>query len=324
MPNVSVGTFNLNNLFSRYNFKAEITDVAEDNPQADMEVLYTFSDQSKHWEREFRGRLIEGKSDKETARIAKRIKAMNVDILAVQEVEDILTLKEFVRDYLDGMYPHVALIEGNDPRFIDLGILSKLPIGALTSWQQVPDPADPAKPIFGRDLLEVEILNRSRKQRLFTLFNNHLKSHFVPYDVDQEEGARLANERRQRQATVTAQIIKKRMRPNSRFIVVGDMNDPADSKWLAPLIKSGDLKLKNALTAPQETRPAKADDPGPSTTAWTHRFKPSGKPAEYHLYDQIWLSPALAGKQVEAWIERRTTHGGDGSDHDPSWVVLKL
>jgi len=167
-------------------------------------------------------------------------------------------------------------------------------------------------------------LSRSRKRRLFTLFNNHLKSHFVPYDVDQEEGARLANERRQRQATVTAQIIKKQMRPNSRYIVVGDMDDPVDSEWLAPLIKSDDLKLKNALTAPQETRPAKADDPGPSSTAWTHRYKPSGKPAEYQLYDQIWLSPALAGKQVEAWIERRTTLGGDGSDHDPSWVVLKL
>jgi hypothetical protein len=31
------------------------------------------------------------------------------------------------------MYPHVVLVEGNDPRLIDVGLLSKLPLGA--SWQ---------------------------------------------------------------------------------------------------------------------------------------------------------------------------------------------
>jgi exonuclease III len=39
--------------------------------------------------------------------------------------------------------------------------------------------------------------------------------------------------------------------------------------------------------------------------------------------DQVWLSEPLAAKQTAAFIERRT-NGGDGSDHDPSWVVLEL
>ena len=38
MPNVSVGTFNLNNLFSRYNFKAEIEEIAQDDPQVEFEI----------------------------------------------------------------------------------------------------------------------------------------------------------------------------------------------------------------------------------------------------------------------------------------------
>jgi hypothetical protein len=44
----------------------------------------------------------------------------------------------------------------------------------------------------------------------------------------------------------------------------------------------------------------------------------------YTLMDQLWLSPALAAKQTAAFIDRRTKVGGDGSDHDPAWVVLDL
>jgi hypothetical protein len=40
--------------------------------------------------------------------------------------------------------------------------------------------------------------------------------------------------------------------------------------------------------------------------------------------DQVWLSPALAPKQTGAVIERRSKMSGDGSDHDPAWVVLDL
>jgi hypothetical protein len=40
--------------------------------------------------------------------------------------------------------------------------------------------------------------------------------------------------------------------------------------------------------------------------------------------DQVWLSPALAPKLESAFIERRAKVGGDGTDHDRSWVVLDL
>jgi exonuclease III len=40
--------------------------------------------------------------------------------------------------------------------------------------------------------------------------------------------------------------------------------------------------------------------------------------------DQVWLSPALAAKQTDAFIERRTKVSGDGSDHDPAWVTLAI
>ena len=90
----------------------------------------------------------------------------------------------------------MVLIEGNDPRLIDLAVLSKLPLGAVTSWQHAVHPEAPGERVFGRDLLEVEVFNQARTERLFTVFNNHLKSHFVPFDQDQDAGAADANRRR--------------------------------------------------------------------------------------------------------------------------------
>jgi hypothetical protein len=130
-------------------------------------------------------------------------------VLAVQEVEDIDTLKRFNAEDLGGRYRWVALIEGNDPRLIDLALLSKLPLGAVTSWRHVVHPGLPSEPVFSRDLLQVELLNPNRSRVLLRLFNNHLKSHYVPFDQDPVVGEQEANATRQRQAETAASIIDR-------------------------------------------------------------------------------------------------------------------
>lgn len=210
---------------------------------------------------------------------------------------------------------------------IDVGVLSKYPLGAITSFQTSSHPDDPDRRVFSRDLLRVEILNPSRSKKLFSLYNTHLKSHFVPFYEDQEVGAAEANARRQRQAETISAIISKMERPNSAFILTGDMNDPPDSLYLQPMLKADGVDLYNALQNPTETRPPKAETsgPGPQTTAWTYRRNPPGPPPpEYKLLDQIWLSDSLKDNLVSSHIDRRTKHGGDGSDHDPAWVVLDI
>jgi endonuclease/exonuclease/phosphatase family metal-dependent hydrolase len=321
---ITVGTFNLNNLFSRYNFRGEIREIRAGNTNVDTSVEYNFTDAETYRIRTYMGRLVRGKEPRLRATIASRILNMDVDVLAVQEVEDIDTLRRFARDDLGGMYRYQVLVEGNDPRLIDIGVLSKFPIGCITSWQQAVHPDDIGTLVFGRDLLEVEILNRTRRRTLFTLYNNHLKSHFVPYYEDPVAGARAANERRRRQAETIARIVEAQMRPNSRYIVLGDMNDPPDSVQLRPFVRSAELNLTNALAGARETRPLNRDPNGPGTQVWTHRYKPARQPAEYELYDQIWISAALENRQTEAWIDRRGNLTGDGSDHDPAWIKLDL
>jgi endonuclease/exonuclease/phosphatase family metal-dependent hydrolase len=323
---VTVGTFNLNNLFSRFNFSGAIKEIQSSGPSSAMTVRYEFTDEKDFRVRTYRGKLVKAKDPDATTTIAARITAMNVDVLAVQEVEDIDVLREFNKTNLSSLYPFQVLIEGNDPRFIDVGLLSKLPIGAIASHQCTIHPENPSERVFSRDLLEVEILKPDRSGVLFTLFNNHLKSHFG--DEDRGGQGKVENDtRRGQQAEMIAEIVSKRMPSDGKFIVVGDMNDPPDAIAIEPMLKIGNSVLFNALQNPAETRPAKPESGGnnPQTAAWTHRYKASGQPVQHELFDQIWLSPSLENSfEGKAMIDRRTKHSGDGSDHDPAWIELNL
>jgi len=321
---ITIGTFNLNNLFSRYNFKGEIAAIRNQEMEVDSEIFYQFGPGDRFRIRTYRGKLVNAKEASETKTVADRILNMNVDVLAVQEVEDIDTLREFNRVHLEGMYPQLVLLEGNDPRLIDVGLLSKFPLGAVTSWQHAVHPEDPGQKVFGRDLLEVQILNPTRTRVLFTVFNAHLKSHYVDFREETDSGDKANRVRRRRQSEAIAAIVKSRTRPRTKYAIVGDMNDPPDSPELAPFVRDPELGLTNGLQDAKETRPAKSDTPPPGVAAWTHRYKMAGQPASYELYDQIWLSPSMAERQSASWIDRRTKHGGDGSDHDPGWVEIDL
>jgi hypothetical protein len=99
--NVTIGTFNLNNLFSRYNFKGEIAAIHAEDTSVESELTYEFGPQDTFKIRSYQGWLVKAKDPAKTQLIAQCIKAMDVDVLAVQEVEDIDTLRQFnVRSHL--------------------------------------------------------------------------------------------------------------------------------------------------------------------------------------------------------------------------------
>jgi endonuclease/exonuclease/phosphatase family metal-dependent hydrolase len=327
---VTVGTFNLNNLFSRFNFRGVVHEV-DDEPyievSAEVAVTprsgFTPPDPGYVEYRTYRGRLVEGKDPEDTERIAERIAEMDADVLALQEVEDLPTLRRFLSEHLPGRYPNVVLIEGRDPRLIDIAVVSKLPLGGLTSWQQEPWRSDPElRPVFSRDLLEVEVLSPTRSRRLFTLYVNHLKSKFTGTGSAAERAREEArsNELRRRQAETVVAVIDRRQRPDGKYVVLGDMNDTPDSERLAPFRAA----LVDALTAPEE-RGGSPNYRGrePTTTAWTHRYTTTGH-VEFTLMDQVWLSRALAPQQTGSHVLRRRLLTRDGTDHDPAWVTLSV
>jgi len=354
---VRVGTFNLNNLFGRWNLyvdapppptrptaprEARPAARAATRPPRDwleeapaVEVRPTAARRAKlpdvkvilegdvtpegiKWRTNpYTGKVVYKKSDAAQKQLAGRIKALDVDVLAVQEVESIEALQEFVRERRLSDYKQLVLVEGNDERLIDVGVMSRLPIGAVTSWRHRTYQNNRGRPVFSRDLLEVEVMCEDRKRVLVTLFVNHLKSRLAKNEKEKREG----NLRRRRQAETIAAILKERP-PQTPYIILGDMNDSPDASRLQAIRALG---VVDALTHPDETGgPYPADDPDqPKTKAWTHRYRAKGR-TDYELFDQIWLSPDLANKQTGAWIQRRTSREGDATDHDPPSIALKL
>jgi hypothetical protein len=103
---VTVGTFNLNNLFSRFNFAGAIDAIQSGGSAGGLTIRYELTDPATYRIRTFLGKLVRAKDEPETDAVARRILAMDIDALAVQEVEDIDSLKEFNRNHLKGLYPH--------------------------------------------------------------------------------------------------------------------------------------------------------------------------------------------------------------------------
>ena len=251
MTTLRIATFNVENLFARYRFKDAIQPTEDDG--------FTINDLAF--------RIYDEESKKITA---KSIRAVNADVICLQEVESLPVLDRFNAFYLGGMkYAHRAVIDCFDPRQIDVAVLSRHPIVSLRSHRDERNKAGTAF-LFSRDCLEVDVLVGGKT---LTLYLNHFKSMM--------EGREATRARRQEQAERVAAIIDARWKKSAykgNFIVLGDLNDYPDGKTgLAALL--GHKGLDNVLTRL------------PETERWTHYY--AGGNA-YRQLDYLLLSAGLA------------------------------
>ena len=355
---IRVATFNLNNLFDRFNFHAAVTESPrvratyrwrldpgrdllppqEDGPLTDEEGAVLIEGEAPvRIELSPQGLVVGPKPTRHLEALLTRTDRLNADVLAVQEVENIGALREF-NSILDAPYRFVVLIEANDPRFIDVGVLSRLPIGNAISHRWFPDPKNPSRFLFSRDVLAVKILNHARTAEMFTLWVGHLKSKFVdPRITDPVEIAaerKDDDDKRTRQSKAMHDIIQAHHSPNDPFVVCGDFNDHPGSATLSPLLQ-GSLKLVDVFQGgvqvdferPEGEVPRISNlEDRPADEDWTHRFRVSYEPDVYERFDQMLLSQGLKSAGTGARIQRRTHWGKNnaGSDHDPLFVDLNL
>lgn len=188
--------------------------------------------------------LIDAPVDEEAMRnTARVINEVNADVLAVVEAESRPVLSQFNEKLLTALggqyYRHVMLIDGNDDRGIDVGLLTRkdFPIGTMRS--HVDDCDAHGKEIFSRDCPEYQVALPSGKH--LWVLPNHFKSKGYGNQADNDA-------RRKAQAERVVAIYKALIAKGEKYIaVVGDLNDSPDSEPLQPLLHS---ELKDAFGHP--------------------------------------------------------------------------
>jgi endonuclease/exonuclease/phosphatase family metal-dependent hydrolase len=234
------------------------------------------------------------------------------DILCFQEVENIEASRIMNERYLGNHYAHSLLIDAYDPRNIDVGVLSTLPIINIRS--HIDDVVGGGTmPFRSRDCLEISFELPDGEE--LTLFVNHLKSKLVirgRNETDARYRRRVleSHQKRLRQATEIARYIDQRFRGQQNsalYAVVGDFNDTPESPWLAPLMNTP--RLTNIIS---EFR-----DP---TNRWTYYWRNRSRVSQI---DYVLTSRALTQRirQVVQRNARRRPYIERGGLGFRSWTA---
>jgi endonuclease/exonuclease/phosphatase family metal-dependent hydrolase len=241
------------------------------------------------------------KSRHEMALLAQTIKDIDADVLALQEVENRGILEEFNRLFLSELgYREVVLLEGNYVRGVDVALLTRLPVGPVTTYRHIDFPdANGHTMRFRRDLLRVRI--EPPDCRPLDVFVVHLKS-----KSGSENGA---NHIRLGEARAARKIVDALLadEPDARFVVCGDFNDTLESDAVQTLIGSGPTALKSFH----------GDCPEPKRITYNREPYRS-------MIDFILCSPAMAKAYVpNSYRIELGTSDTLGSDHNPVLVQFK-
>lgn len=168
-----------------------------------------------------------------TQMTARVIKDVNADILAVVEAENRIALTHFNQQLLKPMnaeYSEIMLIDGNDERGIDVGLLAKSGIQIGTVLSHINDRQNDL-PIFSRDCPEYTV--RINASTSILVLINHFKSKGYGNPA-------TSNARRKAQAQRVREIYDQRKAEGIESIaIVGDLNDTPDSDPLKPLLANG-------------------------------------------------------------------------------------
>lgn len=216
-----------------------------------------------------------------TENTARVIRELNADIACVAEVEDRPSLKDFNQTMLPLVkgkrFDHVMVLDGNDQRGIDVGILVKEPLKIIDIVSHVDD-KDSKGTIFSRDCAEY-VIETSKGEKLLVMVNHFKSKSGPPAESD---------EKRRRQAERARQIYEERKKVFDYIAFVGDLNQDPMGDPLKSLLQQTDLVEVSA-------------EPGFDNGGFPGTYKDCGPKDKI---DYILMSPKLAKKFKAGGIER--------------------
>jgi endonuclease/exonuclease/phosphatase family metal-dependent hydrolase len=248
-----------------------------------------------------------------TARVLAEVSA---DIQILAEIEDRIALQRFhdaalapeVARLGKAPYRHILLMNGNDPRGIDMALLSRLKVTAMTSHVELRNPG--GNPLFARDCARFEI-ELPRGDRLIVLAN-HFSS----------PGSDRTGKRRREQSNIVRLLVDEALKTSPRVIVAGDLNESPERGNLKALLEHPELKDAMAM----DQYPDRETLPGTYLAA-----------ARSQKLDYMFLSKELQAKVKAVGVERRGFRSAtwphfdtvidarsQASDHHCLWVDLDI
>ncbi len=226
------------------------------------------------------------------------IRDIDADIIAVVEAEDRVSLKKFSDSILKKVggkpYEYVMLLDGNDERGIDLGIMTKKGYQIDTIKTHIFDKNEKGLNVFSRDLPEYKII--TPKGEVVWIIPAHFKSKFGGNDA-------RSIKKRKGEATKAAEVYNRLTKEGFKNIIIcGDFNDTPLSDPLSPLLKKTDLKDFS------EHKSFKIEDKAGKGTY--------GNGSDNNKIDYLLLSPALFKKVKTCGIFRKGAWAGKTK---PKW-----
>jgi endonuclease/exonuclease/phosphatase family metal-dependent hydrolase len=257
------------------------------------------------------------KSDEAKAKVRESIKAMNPDVLALEEMGSTNALLELRASLkADGLdFPFWEHIQGFDTN-IHVAVLSKFPIVARRPHTNDFFLLDGRRFQVKRGFAEVDI--QAATNFTFTLIAAHLKSRLITPDADEAE-------ERLEEAKALRGIIDEHFKanPGAKLIVLGDFNDMKNSDSTREIVGRGKFKLTDTRPAERNGDNVPAEPPyfEPRNVSWTYFY---GADDTYARIDYILLSPAMARDWVKAETYIPTIpNWGIGSDHRPIVATIE-
>src|SRR6185295_5520711 len=179
---------------------------------------------------------VEQVNEKATRSTARVIKEIDADVLGVVEAESRPALVRFCKDVMPAVegtpYDHIMLIDGNDDRGIDVGLMTKKKFNIVSIASHVDDEDDDGL-IFSRDCAQFEI--ETANSNTLVVLANHFKSKGF--------GSQATSNAKRKRQTARVATIYRQLRQKHKFIaVIGDFNDTPDSDPISPLFSQTGLK----------------------------------------------------------------------------------
>lgn len=201
--------------------------------------------------------------------VAIALASLDADVVMLIEVENEAVLADLVeRSEIAGKYQHYKLLPGNDPRGINIGLVSNLPIenavthrydnlrGALANYR------------YSRDVPEFHL---SKNGNPFTLLGVHFKAKDAS-DVERDNDKRVAEAKGAR--ALADKLLEDEA--NGPVVLLGDFNDDTPSTS-TQAVKGNNPEFTHAV------------GDKPASEQWTVSYG-----GERMTYDDQWASPGMA------------------------------